>query len=485
MPLISTDSKSMVYYAKSAIVLIIMFGFQYLPAVDPITPQGMHVLGIFIGLLVAWSTVGIIWPCFAAFIGLCTTGLTNVSGLLASCFGSDIYVMLLCFFAFMTLVSESKVTNVIINRMLGLKILRQKPWLFSFVLIIAAFVGSFLVGGFVALFIVWEIIYNLAHKMEAKPYDPYPTVMIIGTTIAAILGAVVFPFRATGAVLATTYTAMSGVTIDAGKFFAFAVPLEIVVFAVYTLICRFVFRIDVSSLKKCLDETLIDKESIQMNSYQKLMIFILLAVILMLTLPNFMPSDWHITIFLNSIGMSGKIMLAIILLCILRHNEKAIMDFGAAAKKGASYETLIMCALIMPIASMLTSDATGIKTFVAGLLGPFLTGFGSTMFIIMLLLMCLLLTQVMNNGVICIILMSVLTSMTETLGISATPIAIMLMIFSQLAFCTPVATPMAGIMFANTDWVKARDLYRYTIMASPIIWLIAIPFGILWGGIVL
>ena len=103
----------------------------------------------------------------------------------------------------------------------------------------------------------------------------------------------------------------------------------------------------------------------------------------------------------------------------------------------------------------------------------------------MLLLMCLLLTQVMNNGVICIILMSVLTSMTETLGISATPIAIMLMIFSQLAFCTPVATPMAGIMFANTDWVKARDLYRYTIMASPIIWLIAIPFGILWGGIVL
>ena len=161
------------------------------------------------------------------------------------------------------------------------------------------------------------------------------------------------------------------------------------------------------------------------------------------------------------------------------------MDFNKAAKEGASYETLIMCALIMPLASMLTSDATGIKTFVADLLGPFLTGFGPTMFIVMLLLMCLVLTQVMNNGVICIILMSLLTSMTETLGISATPIAIMLMVFSQLAFCTPVATPMSGIMFANTNWVKAKDLYRYAIIASPFIGLVAIPFGILWGSIVL
>ena len=483
--LLSTDSKSIKYYIKSAIVLIIMFGFRYLPAIDPITPQGMHVLGIFIGLLVGWSTVGIIWPCFAAFIGLCMTGLTDVSSLLAACFGSDIYVMLLCFFAFMTLVSESKVTNVIINWMISLKFLRGKPWLFSFMLILASFVGSFLVGCFVAIFIIWEIIYNLAKKMGAKPYEPYPTVMIIGTTIAAILGTVVFPFRATGAVLATTYTAMSGTAVEAGRFFAFAVPLEIVVFIVYLLVCRFVFRIDVTALKNCINDAVVEKESLKMTAYQKLMIGTLVVVILMLTLPNFMPATWAITGFLNAIGMSGKIMLAIILLCILRSNEKPIMDFNKAAKEGASYETLIMCALIMPLASMLTSDATGIKTFVADLLGPFLTGFGPTMFIVMLLLMCLVLTQVMNNGVICIILMSLLTSMTETLGISATPIAIMLMVFSQLAFCTPVATPMSGIMFANTNWVKAKDLYRYAIVASPFIWLVAIPFGILWGSIVL
>lgn len=108
-----------------------------------------------------------------------------------------------------------------------------------------------------------------------------------------------------------------------------------------------------------------------MTAYQKLMIGTLLVVILMLTLPNFMPTTWAVTGFLNAIGMSGKIMLAIILLCILHSNGKPIMNFNKAAKEGASYETLIMCALIMPLASMLTSDATGIKTFVADLLGPF------------------------------------------------------------------------------------------------------------------
>ena len=55
-------SKDMKTYIHSIIGIIIMFGFGYLPAPEPITPMGMQVLGIFIGLIYLWCLVDLLWP---------------------------------------------------------------------------------------------------------------------------------------------------------------------------------------------------------------------------------------------------------------------------------------------------------------------------------------------------------------------------------------------------------------------------------------
>lgn len=40
-----------IYYLKAIVCMLIMFCFGYLPPVEPITPLGMHIVGIFFGLL--------------------------------------------------------------------------------------------------------------------------------------------------------------------------------------------------------------------------------------------------------------------------------------------------------------------------------------------------------------------------------------------------------------------------------------------------
>ena len=45
------------YYLFSIIGLLFMFGFGYLDPPDPITPMGMKIGGIFIGLLFLWSAI--------------------------------------------------------------------------------------------------------------------------------------------------------------------------------------------------------------------------------------------------------------------------------------------------------------------------------------------------------------------------------------------------------------------------------------------
>ena len=160
------------------------------------------------------------------------------------------------------------------------------------------------------------------------------------------------------------------------------------------------------------------------------------------------------------------------------------MNFSQAAKSGIQWEALIMVALIIPIASFLTSDATGIKIFLANLLGPILLNKSPFIFIALILALAMFLTNFANNGIVCIIMMSVVVGMADTLGINAVSVSVALMLFAQVAVATPIASPFAAILFSNKTWVKANDLYKYGAISSIIIAVAAIIFGIFWGRIV-
>lgn len=67
-------NRNVKYYINSAVCLIIMFGFGYLPPIDPITVLGMQILGIFLGMVYGWIFVGIAWPSLAGLIALMQTG---------------------------------------------------------------------------------------------------------------------------------------------------------------------------------------------------------------------------------------------------------------------------------------------------------------------------------------------------------------------------------------------------------------------------
>lgn len=56
------SNKDVKYYVNSAICLALMLGFGYLPPLAPITPLGMQILGIFLGMVYGWIFVGIPWP---------------------------------------------------------------------------------------------------------------------------------------------------------------------------------------------------------------------------------------------------------------------------------------------------------------------------------------------------------------------------------------------------------------------------------------
>ena len=77
------------YYILVIACVLLMFGGRFIPPfAAEITPAGMGVLGVFVGVVILWSSVGgAIWPSLLAVVALGCTGYTTVTGAVASSLG--------------------------------------------------------------------------------------------------------------------------------------------------------------------------------------------------------------------------------------------------------------------------------------------------------------------------------------------------------------------------------------------------------------
>lgn len=132
----------------------------------------------------------------------------------------------------------------------------------------------------------------------------------------------------------------------------------------------------------------------------------------------------------------------------------------------------------------MSADSTGIKAFLAQLISPLLAGHSPIFFIILLVACAGLLTNICNNGVVALILISVLLSIGEELGLAPTPIAITIMLTVQMAMFTPAASPFAAILFGNTEWIKPKAVYKYGSILLVFLIIGMIFCGIVWSNII-
>lgn len=121
-----------------AIIILLMFAFGYLPPIGTITPVGMKILGIFIGLLYGWSTCGMLWPSLLGIFALGFSGMGSVKEMLSMGFSNEIVIFLIFVLILVEMVSQSGATNAIVNFFITRKSLQGHPWLFSFVFLLAA-----------------------------------------------------------------------------------------------------------------------------------------------------------------------------------------------------------------------------------------------------------------------------------------------------------------------------------------------------------
>ncbi|SBV91075.1 Di-/tricarboxylate transporter [uncultured delta proteobacterium] len=475
-----TPGKNLWYYTASAIGLLIVFGFGSLPPIAPITPMGMKVLGIFLGMIFLWSFVSILWPSLLGIVALAICGYAPLPKILWISFGDTVPTLVLFAMVLFGAIQHAGVTRYISRWFLTRKIINGKPVVFSFVFIYATYVLAALSANILpALLFMWAILYGVLDDVGYKKGDKYTAIMVIGTMFGAISGQAAKPFTGSALMIVGAYEKAAQTQLDYFHYMLFGVIMSSLGILLYALLIKFVLKPDMSKIQDITIERF-DREKLpNMDLRQKILMASLFGYLIMVLLPSILPKSLVGVAFLAKLGPLGMVILFVVGLSLFKYDDKPIIDFKEIAGRYIIWDVYFLVCMAMAISTALTAGETGIVGFLQWSLDPILGGHSFFMFSIILVLFGMGITQLANNAVMGVLLMPVIKAFSEQAGANFEAVAVMITFAMHIALLTPAASPYAAILYGNRNWISQNEVFKYGlilfVMSAALFVFVGIP----------
>ena len=450
------------YYINSAICLIIMFGFGYLPPIAPITVLGMQILGIFLGMVYGWIFVGIAWPSLAGLIALMQTGYMTAGEVIKSSFGEANVVLMFFIFIFCGTFAYYGLSRIIAVWSITRKMVLGRPWVFTFVfLMVMAFLGG-VTSATPTIVIGWSLAYVISEQCGFQKGDSYPLILIFGTAFAAQIGDCIIPFKSIPLLVMGVYESLAGRSIPLG-------PYMLII--VYLLGAKLIFKPDMSSLRDLDAKSLVGNEGIKMNRVQKVVLFFLVLLMFMMLLPGFFPgSSFFAIVFLKKIGSTGICILLVLLMCLIRIEGVPIIDFKKMVGN-VEWNSILLLAAAIPVANAMSNEASGFPAALKAIINPLATNTSAFVFVLLIGLAATLITNVMTNGPVGMILMAAVFAATQSVGMNPTGAVVTVIMCVHISVLFPSGSSTAALINGN-EWIGTRRLWKIGPMACISAWMV-------------
>ena len=462
------------YYINCVVVLVLMFGFRFLPPVGGITEIGMGCLGVFLGAVYGWITVGMLWPSLMGLIAYGFTGYISIGDAMTTGFGSNNVLVLIMIFGILGVMESAGLTEYISLKIVGSKVGRGRPWVMIFLLMLASFVLVAVTCSWGSAMFVWAIFYKMVEQNQIEK-GKYTAFVITSIIVSAILGGQVFPFSVPVVLLTGAYTGVAGAE-AAPAFLPYVVWMIVIcqiISIVWLSIGRFLLKIPVPEI----DSDRIEKAK-PLNTYQKIVLVLLVAFLVALMASSLLPKASVLGGLLNSMGVKGLAMLILAVLVMLNFSEGKSFNLYM---KTANWELIVVMALITILSNSLSSADTGIMTFVTDLLAPVLAGKGTILFLILITLIPLALTNVLNNLVIGMLFVPIGYTFAVNMGVNPTMLFVVLVLLTSCALATPAGCAVSAMYFGNTEWINGRQATKYGILFAIVAWIVTLILGVPFG----
>ena len=435
------------------------------------------------GVVYGWSTVDLIWPGFFAIISMSFVEGFDLTSIIASGFGSSTFWIILFMLMFVMVFERAGGTQFVATWFITRKFLHGKPVLFNFMFLFAAFLIGML-NGIAACLLFYTILYKICEQVGYKKHTKYPVFMIFGITFMAMFGSVSHSLLGSPLILANAFRAASGIDLTLIDFIKVCWLFSVFLNLVYCLALKFIFRCDLEPLANVDIETVVNMDALKVTPQLKVMFFLVIVLVLGIAGGAMLPAEWTLTQILNQLGLLGISMILLGIMTYWKVGGHYLFDFREYANT-IQWDCLFICAVVMPMSGMLTMEGTGINLFISSILGDALASLPPLVFVAAVLFLGMILTNFGNNVSICILLMPVIINVCGTTGLDPAPIYMCMIFAVHLAMLTPGACPYAALVWGNTEWISAKEIYKYVPMIMMLFYICIVLVGYNWAKFML
>lgn len=472
------------YWIHTIICLVITFGFGQLPPFGAITPLGMNILGIFLGVLYAWIFIEIVWPSLMGLLCLMLIGGMKPGMVINQSFGHPIVQMAFFIFVFCAAIEYYGLSKFVSLWFITRKFVRGKPWLFTYMFLGSIFILGGLTSASPAAIIGWAILYGVCETCGYKKGEGYPTMMVFGIVFAAQLGMSLIPFKQAALTIFGAYETMSGgVAVDYGKYMLLAVLICAITSVVFILLGKYIFKPDMTKLIELDVEKLDSDGSLNLNYVQKIILAFLFLLVILLLAPSMLPKEFFLTRFLRAIGNTGIVILLVTIMCAMKVDGKTLLNFKVMSDKGVIWAVVLLLAVVQPLSWAMAQDNSGITIFLTDLMKPIFDYSTPFTFAIFIGLVSVLLTQVMNNGAVGVAMVPIVLSYCNATGAAPDLPLIMVVMSVHLAFLTPAASASAALLHGN-DWSDAKAIWKTAPLVILVSWVTVLLVTMILGSVI-
>lgn len=461
------------YYINSAIVMLLMLCFRFIPAPAPITQTGMAVTGVVIGTIWGWATVGMFWPSAMAIICMGFTGLMTVSESMITAFGHNNTLIVITMFGMLGVLESAGITRYISLKIVGSRLGNGRPWVLVYLMMLAACLLHGITGAFPVIFLVWSLFYNIveANKIEKGPFTQFAvTAIAFGT----LMGGQLFTFNVPVVMLMGAFTNVSGMEAPGFvPYFVWMLVVSQLSALLYVLFGKYILRIKAPSI----DTSSMEKAE-KLDGYQKLVFGVLAVFLLALAIASLLPASIPVVAALKNLDVKGLALLLVAILIALNFTKgKSFAEYMSQAK----WELIFVIACVVLISGSLSNADLGIVAWVTQLCQPIFGGSNMIVFLILITVIPCILTNVLNNLVVGMLFIPIAYSFAVANGANPVMLLVVTIMSTSMALATPAACVPAAALHGNSEWVTGAQAAKYGIFAVlcslVVILLVGIPMG--------
>lgn len=465
-------------YIHFIITLALMIFFRFLPPIGDITPYGMAIIGIFIGMIYGWSADAgnLIWTSLLGLFALALTDYGTAGAALAAAFGNESVMLMLLGMFFLGMLQDSYLTQWMSNKLLGAKFTQGKPWLLTALIILGPALATIVVNQTLVALIMFVVYQSIFEQAGYKKGELYPAMVLMGFMVVCSIAFSLFPFR--GWCLMTVGMATkAGIEINmSGWIICEAITLAVTCVG-WILIMFITPGCKVDKIKN-IDISQFQKETKPLTKRQKAVLFILLANIIGCIFLSFAAGQTGIRLYFGKIGVYGWVIFLIALAMIWKIDGEPVLN----KKTAPSYfywDLILVVASAMVVAGQITNEKTGITAMVGKLITPLL-GMSNFMFILILGIITFIMTNLANNVAVTITMMTIAMALSAQADFNLQTALMVITVFGVIGLLTPAGS-VNGAMIHAHEFTTTKSAYIAGIIMIVfmivIMALVLIPLG--------